>query len=234
LDVLLELAKGPLFRFTFVIMLLGLGRNVLLAVFGIIKSYLDAGDRDLPLKAILRRTLDWFLPYRRIFRKSPLFSLVSVLFHIGLLGVPIFLYAHVALWREGIGLGWPALPKGAADVLTIITVVTALFLVGFRVLDATARRLSRASDYLWPLLLAIPFLSGFLCVHTAVNPLSYNAMLLVHLLSAEFIFLLIPFTKIAHCILIPFSQLISEMGWRFPADSGQKVEITLRKKGVPV
>lgn len=234
MEALLELARGPLFRFTFVILLLGLGRNVLLAVLTLAKAYADAGDKKVPYGAVLRRTLDWFLPYRRVFRVRPLFSLVSVLFHLGLILVPIFLYAHVSLWRSGIGIGWPALSKTVADLLTIGTIVAALLLLAFRLTDATARALSRASDYLWPILLAVPFVSGFLCVHSPLNPLSYNAMLLIHILSAELIFVLIPFTKIAHCVMVPFSQLISEMGWRFPAGSGEKVEATLGKKGVPI
>jgi len=231
LEALLEFAKGPLFRFSLAIMILGLGRVIILSILGIVKSYRQAGNKAIPTRAIIQNTLGWFLPYRRVIRVRPIFSVISVLFHIGLLVTPLFLFAHIALWRQGVGFGWPALPKLAADILTIVTVATALWLIGFKVFDNTARGLSRAGDYLWVVLLALPFIAGFLCVHSTLNPLSYKAMLLVHVLSAELILVLIPFTKIAHCVLVPFTQLISDLGWRFPADMGEKVRATLDKKG---
>ena len=58
--------------------------------------------------------------------------------------------------------------------------------------------------------------------------------LLVHVLSAELIFILIPFTKIAHCVLMPLSQFISNLAWKFPANTDEDVCTTLNKKGAPV
>jgi hypothetical protein len=59
-------------------------------------------------------------------------------------------------------------------------------------------------------------------------------MMLIHVLSAELIFVLIPFTKIAHCVLIPFSQLVSDLGWRFPSTAGRDVARALGKESVPI
>ena len=39
-----------------------------------------------------------------------LYSVVSTLFHVGLILVPIFLAGHIRLWQRGIGIGWAALP----------------------------------------------------------------------------------------------------------------------------
>jgi hypothetical protein len=58
--------------------------------------------------------------------------------------------------------------------------------------------------------------------------------MLLHILSAELIFILIPFTKIAHCVLMPISQLICTLGWKFPADTDDAICTTLNKKGAPV
>ena len=48
------------------------------------------------------------------------------------------------------------------------------------------------------------------------------------------IFMLLPFTKIAHCVLMPYSQIINGLAWRFPADTDEAVCTTLNKKGAPV
>jgi nitrate reductase gamma subunit len=58
--------------------------------------------------------------------------------------------------------------------------------------------------------------------------------MLVHVLSGELIFVLLPFTKIAHCVLMPLSQLVSTLAWKFPARVDEDVAETLDKKGAPV
>ena len=63
---------------------------------------------------------------------------------------------------------------------------------------------------------------------------TYQVMLLIHVLSAELIFVLIPFSKIAHCVLIPFSQLVSDLGWRFPPTAGKDLAKALGKESVPL
>jgi len=96
-----------------------------------------------------------------------------------------------------------------------------------RILYTPARAISRKQDYVWPLLLVVPFLTGYLCVNGSINSGTYQMMMLIHLLSANLIMVMIPFTKIAHCILIPFSQLVTGISWKFPKGAGQKVIETL-------
>lgn len=200
-----------------------------MAFFGMARSYLQAGDRNVPFGAILKRTLHWIIPYRNAFRARPIFSLISILFHVGLIVAPLFLYAHVALLQKDLGFGWPTLPGFLADTLTILAATAALLLIGIRLLDSATRSLSRMGDYFWLVMIVILFVSGFFCLHTTLSPLSYKVMLLVHILTGELIFIMIPFSKIAHCVLFPFTQLIADLGWRFPAGSGEKVGTTLGK-----
>jgi len=156
------------------------------------------------------------------------------MFHIGLLLVPIFLFAHVQLWEKAIGVAWPTLPKRWADWLTLATVICALALVIGRVFSRSSNFISRKQDYLWPALLSIPFATGWVCSNAEVTPAAYQVFMLLHILSGETIFVLIPFTKIAHCVLQPLSQLISNLAWRFPAGTDDDVCATLNKKGAPV
>lgn len=234
MEGILAFARGPLFRFSLALMVLGLLRILILDLYGAYEAYRRAGDKTLPWPLITRRSMQWFVPVNRVFRNRPLYSLFSILFHVGLLLVPIFLLAHVQLWQKAIGISWPALPKVLADWLTVSTIVFALALFLGRVLSQTSSFLSRKQDYFWPLILVAPFITGFICANTNISPGGYQLAMVIHVLSAELIFVLIPFTKIAHCVLMPLSQYISNLAWKFPANTDEDVCTTLDKKGAPV
>jgi nitrate reductase gamma subunit len=234
LEAFLDFAKGPLFRLTFALMALGLARILILDIWGAVEAYRKAGDKVFPWRLAIARSFEWLVPIKRVWHHRPIYSLISILFHIGLLLVPIFLFAHVELWRDTLGFGWVTLPEFWADLLTLTTIAGGLALFIGRVFSRNASFLSRKQDYLWPLLLSIPFATGYLCANTTISPASYQFFMLLHVLSAELIFVLIPFTKIAHCVIMPLSQFIINLAWRFPAQVDDDVCTTLGKKGAPV
>jgi nitrate reductase gamma subunit len=215
-------------------MLLGLLRVVALEVTAVVSAYRRAGDKTLPWGFIGKRTLQWFFPVQRLLIRRPVFSVLSVLFHVGLLLVPIFLFAHIELWRGVLGFGWPALPKLWADWLTVGTILAGVGLIVARLSSETSRYLSRAQDFLWPPVILLPFLTGYACANWNLAPTVYQASMLVHILSAELIFVLLPFTKIAHCVLMPFSQVVSNLAWKFPPETDDDICATLNKRGAPV
>jgi nitrate reductase gamma subunit len=233
-DAFLEFATGPLFRLTFAIMILGLVRILVLDLIGMFEAYRRAGDKTIPWKLTLSRTLEWVFPVKRVISHRPVYSVIAILFHIGLLVTPIFLFAHVQLWRDGLGFGWWTLSPGLADTLTLATIALGVLLFLGRVGSRDARSLSRKQDYLWPLVLIVPFITGYVCANLGVSPALYRLSMLVHVLSGELIFVLIPFTKIAHCVLMPLSQLVSTLAWKFPARVDEDVCTTLNKEGAPV
>lgn len=230
----LEFARGPLFRLCFAIMILGLVRIFFLDIWGIIKAYRKAGDKNMPWKLIISRGLEWFFPVNKVARNRPVYSIFSVLFHIGLLIVPIFLFAHVNLWQDSVGIYWPTIPYSWAFWLTLSTIVFAVALLIGRLFNKSSSFLSRKQDYLWPLLLLIPFVTGFVCAHLNVNPGTYQFFMLMHVLAGNLIFILIPFTKIAHCVLMPLSQVVCTIAWKFPPNTDEDVCTTLNKKGAKV
>ncbi len=234
MESLLEFARGSLFRFSIIIMILGLARLIFLDLFSAFLAYQKAGDKSLPWGLIISRSIEWLFPVKRIAHNRPIYSIFSILFHIGLILVPIFLFAHVQLWEKGIGLSWPTLPYSWAYWLTISTIVFAVLLLIGRIFNKSSSFLSRKQDYLWPLLLLIPFTTGFVCSHLNVSPSNYQLFMLMHVLSGNLIFLIMPFTKIAHCVLMPLSQFICTLAWKFPADTDDAVCTTLNKKGAPV
>jgi nitrate reductase gamma subunit len=223
----IEFGRGPLFRLCFALMILGLLRILALTVIGIAESYRRNPDKIVPWKGIVKQTLGWLLPVRKLWSKRPVYSAISVLFHAGLLLVPFFLAAHVLLWKRSVGFAWPALPQPVADWLTLLVIATALGLILGRAAHAGARSLSRFQDYAWLVLLAVPFATGYICANAAIGPKGYQAGMLLHVYSADLVMVLIPFTKIAHCVLAPLSQLVTGVAWKFPAGAGDRVAATL-------
>ncbi len=227
MDTWVEFGRGPLFRLAFSLMLLGLLRAVLLTLQNIAEAWSRVADKSLNAKAIVTETLAWLLPAGRLWRKRPVYSTISFLFHIGLIVVPLFLLAHIQLWRAAVGFAWPAIPANAADWLTLLTVATGLALLGARIAGPRMRAISRTQDYLWPILLVLPFLSGYLLSHVPLSAAAYQRLMFVHVYSAALVMLLIPFTKVAHCVLLPFSQLTTALAWKFVPHAGDRVAATL-------
>ena len=58
--------------------------------------------------------------------------------------------------------------------------------------------------------------------------------MLLHVYAADLILVMIPFTKIAHCVLAPLSQIVTAVAWKFPAGAGDRVAATLGYAGRPV
>jgi nitrate reductase gamma subunit len=226
-------ARGPAFVCCFGFMCLGYLGLVALTIADVRRHLRRAGDKHLPVRAIVVATLKWLFPLGKI-RQQLLFSVTSIVFHIAILLVPLFLLGHIALWARGLGLSWPGIPNELADVLTVTAVVTAVALVLQRVGSRATRSLSRFSDYVIPLFVALPFASGFLVMHPGWSPFSFDVALFLHVMSANLLFVLMPTTKLSHAALIPVVQLVSEVGWHWPVDSGSKVAAALGKEGEPV
>ena len=233
MEAWIQWARGPLFVFAFIFMVVGLVRHVVVTAWEMRRTMQRAGDKALPYRTAIVATVKWLFPLGKL-RQKFWFSLTSILFHIAILLVPIFLAGHIALWARGVGVSWPAIPNSLADVLTIVAVVTAIALVLQRLGARATRSLSRPQDYLLPLLIAVPFATGFLMMHPLDNPFSYSATFLVHILSANLVMILMPITKLSHAVLLPSVQVVSEMGWRWPAEAGSRVAVALGKQGEPV
>jgi nitrate reductase gamma subunit len=228
----LEWARGPVFRACFVVMLLGLARALVLNTVSISSLVYRSrkNGREVPWGTVLKATLQWVFPVKKGFEARAVFSATSMLFHVCIIITPIFLGAHILLWKRGLGISWPAIGNVAADYLTLLAIVTGVALLVQRVGARASRAISRPQDYFLPLLIIVPFASGYLAMHPHLNPFGYDGTMLVHVMSANLIFLLIPFTKMSHVVLFPGTQLISEMGWHLRPGAGQQVAVALGKE----
>jgi nitrate reductase gamma subunit len=229
----LEWARGPAFRLSIAIIILGLIRLAVLNASNILNMVAHTRNKEIPWGVVVRDTARWLIPYKAA-RPHLVFTAASFLFHVSVIVTPIFLAAHIALWERGIGLSWPAIPQVTADYLTLLAIATALVLFFKRVSARMTRALSKPQDYLLPLLILIPFASGYLAMHPGVNPFEYNATMFVHVMSGNLLLVLIPFSKLSHVVLFPTTQLVSEMAWHLAPSAGQQVAVTLGKENEPI
>ncbi len=233
MDGWLHLARGPLFQAALAFMVLGLVRQLALTLWNARRTWRRAGDRTLPTALVARATLRWLVPVAHLRERWP-YSTTTLVFHAGVILVPLFLAGHIALWERGVGLSWPALPNGTATTLTLTVLVSALGLIVLRAASRATRPLGRFQDYALPVLVAVAFASGMLVMHPTWNPLPADPTLLAHVLSADLLLVLVPLTKLSHMILLPLTQLVSELAWHFPPDAGSRVAVALGKENEPI
>lgn len=233
MDVWLQWARGPFFWTALAFMFLGLIRQLCLTVLEAVRAYRRAGDKDIPLRRVVRETLQWLVPLRRLANRWP-YSLTTFVFHLAVILVPLFLAGHIELWRRGTGLSWPALPNDVATWLALAGMTAGLAAVAQRALLRDSRAINRFQDYALPLFITLVLASGFVVMHPAWNPLSRDAALLVHVLGGDLLLLLVPLTKLSHMVLLPLTQLVTELSWHFPPDAGSRVAVALGKEHEPV
>jgi nitrate reductase gamma subunit len=222
----LEIVKGPILRFALVILFLGLARLIFLAGWGMVSAVRRAGNRNVAYGRVLKETAAWLFPIRRLHRVRPVYSYASFVFHIGLILGLLFLQNHIDLLQKSIGLAWPAIPRLLLDILTILSIITGTYLLLYRLYARSARALSKPMDYLLLLLLLNIFLSGYVAGQPW-NPIPYDGLMLFHTISGVVLLILIPFTKIAHCVLFPLVRLSSEIAWHLTPRGGADVSQTL-------
>lgn len=136
------------------------------------------------------------LPHADTWRRSALTIVAGFAFHIGLFIVLLFLLPHIELIRSLTGLSWPALPTPLVDLATVITLIALIVLLVHRLMDPVKRFLSGFGDYLAWTVTFLPLLTGYMAYHHLL--LDYTLLLALHILSAELLLVVFPFTKLTH------------------------------------
>jgi nitrate reductase gamma subunit len=217
----IEFAKGPLFAVTFLVMVLGLARHVLIQVVTLVRGK-GRRLRAAPWRKIFAESLGWAFPVKHLIKGTIVFSSASFIFHIGAILVPVFLADHIVLWEGLLGVDLPSIGRGIADVFTLLTIACLLVLLACRLLIGRLRAMSRRTDYVLLLLILVVFTAGFMASHPGVNFLPWSTAMLIHLLSAELLFVLVPFTKLAHIVLFAFDRM-SALHWQLRPGAGDQV-----------
>src|SRR4030042_879539 len=160
------------------------------------------------LKSILAPLAWWLLPLNVDVKKNPVFIICVYLFHICLIVLPIWLAGHISLWEESrFGWSWTSLPDKWADWMTLLLLAIAVYFILRRALSPDLRLITTFSDYLLIVVTALPFATGYFLTHGTLDSIKFlgDNMRLLHVLSAELMLILIPFTRLSHSVLFFFS-----------------------------
>lgn len=217
----LSLAKSPIFIFVMTYVMLGLLRLVFLTTWDIVAAIRRSGGQRLPYLQIALQTVSALFPFNKISYNRVGYSIASMSFHLSILLVSFFLRNHLDILEANLGISWMPVAKPVLDILTLAGILGIGFLLLHRIYVHNSRRLSKAADYLLLLFLLNIFISGYVA-GKPWNPFPYNSLMLFHTLNGMIFLLLIPFTKIAHCVLFPLIRLATETAWHFTPQGGKK------------
>ena len=155
-------------------------------------------------KYSLRSIFHWIIPFGTVnWRRHPILTVVTFVFHIGLVIVPIFLLAHVILLDEALNLSWWTLPDTWADVLTVVVIIGCVFFLVRRLTQPEVKFVTSASDFAILAVVAAPFITGFIAYHQWID---YPVMMVLHVVAGEAMLVAIPFTRLSHMLLSPFTR----------------------------
>ncbi len=200
--------EGPLLWLAFLIFILG--SLIRAAMFLSVSTKKDKIIyQHFSWKYVFATLVRWILPLNKDLAKNPVFSILGYIFHICLIIVPIWYAGHITLWEESrFEWSWSSIPDEMADWMTLIFLAIVIFFLLRRIFSADIRLISTFSDYLLLIVTALPFLTGYFLTHGTLDSIGFlgDNMQLLHMLSAELMLILIPFTKLSHYILFFFSR----------------------------
>lgn len=155
-------------------------------------------------KYSLRSIFRWLTPFATEgWKANPVLTVVTFVFHLSLLIVPIFLLSHVILWEESWNISWVSLPDSVADIMTVVIILCCIFFLVRRLTSPEVKYVTSASDYFILTIVAAPFVTGFMAYHQWAG---YQWMVILHMLSGEIMLAAIPFTRLSHMVLAPFTR----------------------------
>jgi nitrate reductase gamma subunit len=192
---LYNILRGPLVWVTFLVFIGG----------SIYKLYtlIDMAKKEkvilpfIELKPALRSLFHWLIPFgSRRWRLKPFVTIMTFIFHIGLVFTPIFLLSHNILWYESWGITWRTLPENVADIMTLLVIIACIFFFFRRIFAPEVKFVTFPGDYLILAISFLPFFTGFLAYHQWILP--NIAMVNLHIIFGEVMLITIPFTRLAH------------------------------------
>ena len=182
LDLFVE---GPLLRFVFAAFCAGFTIRTVFSLRAILAS---ARNRNSGWRYVVVSMGRCLVPFHMGLKKRPVYACIRYVFHVCLFVVPIFLFGHIVLWEESrFEWAWTALPDTWADRLTLLVLGLCLTFFVRRISVPEVRRSSSVSDYLFILVVSMPFLTGYLLSHgmPASLPFLEKNMWSLHVLSGE-------------------------------------------------
>jgi nitrate reductase gamma subunit len=195
-----DFIRGPLISIAFVIFILGLILQ-LVQFFKLTKKK-EWVYPPLEIKSEKKSARQWVDSCLAslngtLWKTDPLITIVTSVFHVFLIVVPIFLLGHNILLDHSWGLSLWSLPESITDVLTLVVFICVVFFLARRLFLARVRTITTLYDYVILLIAVAPFLTGYFAYHQWFN---YDAVMTLHILTGEVMLITIPFTKLGHMV----------------------------------
>jgi len=219
-----EFIRGPLAWFSFTIFFLGTVFQIVRFIFlsrkmprvsrkkKFFRNALGEYKRDPQLRSLVP-----FIARARatIIGTYPVMTFVTLVFHVAIFMLPIFLLSHNSLFGVLWGVSFcPYVFSGiGTDIMTGIVFVCILFFLLRRVFLKNIRAITSFHDIYMLLVSAAPFLTGYLAIREIYD---YKILITLHVLSAELLLVSVPFTKLIHMAYFVINRffLIGEYGIR--------------------
>jgi nitrate reductase gamma subunit len=197
-----EFVRGPLAWIALSLFILGcLYRIVFLFYPGRRKPVLDPFENA---RHAIRSVLHGLLPFGATYmRRQPLFTIISFIFHLCVIILPVFLLAHIVLWYESWGIQWWSLPDLLADLMALWVILACVYFLYRRLTIPAVKQVSRPVDFGLLSVIFLTFLTGFLAYHQW-GP--YRPILIMHIFSSEVLLVVLPFSKLGHMLFFAFSR----------------------------
>ncbi len=158
----------------------------------------------MSLKYSLRSIMHWIVPFATVnWRKRPVMTVTTFIFHAGVVIMPLFLSAHVIMFNNAWGFSWWSLPEKFTDAVTLLVILCAVIFLLRRLVLREVKFLTDKYDYGILLIAVAPFVTGFFAYH---NIGSYHFWVILHILSGEIMLVAIPFTRLSHMIYAVFTR----------------------------
>jgi nitrate reductase gamma subunit len=142
---------------------------------------------------------DWIVWFKvSIAGVNPFMTMITTVFHVLLIGVPVFVLGHNILLDNAFGISMVSLPENVSDVLTGIVILCILVFLFRRLFLERVRIITGFEDFLLLSLAAAPFVTGYLAYHQVFS--NYKLLISLHILSGELMLMAVPFTKLIHMI----------------------------------
>jgi len=195
-----DFIRGPLISIAFVIFILGLILQIV--QFFILTKKKEWVYPPLEVKPEKKTVGQWIAfcltsLNGTLWKTDPLITIVTSVFHVFLIVVPIFLLGHNILLDQSWGLSLWSLPEFITDILTLVILICVAFFLGRRLFLSRVRVITTAYDYVILLIAIAPFLTGYLAYHQWFN---YDTVMTLHILTGEVMLITIPFTKLGHMV----------------------------------
>lgn len=143
---------------------------------------------------------DWFLKLKlSIAGVNPFMVIVTTVFHVLLVLMPLFVLGHNILWDNAVGFSLFSLSEEISDSLTLVVIICALIFLYRRLFSERVKAITTYADFIFLLLAAAPFVTGYLAYHQVFAG-SYKLIITLHMISGELMLMAVPFTKFVHMI----------------------------------